>query len=181
MNTDKEERTESVRARLIRRLRFGLQGRRGFTIIELLVVIIIIAILTTIAIPTYMGQREHAQDAAAYSLVRDSLTAVQGAFIDTNDYSDLTASGLNSFEPSIHFVQGGSPIVDTSPAAISGAITAAARNHEVQFYAESANVIELATRSDSGNLFGIRVNAIDLSNSGYVKVKVVDGSAGLGW
>ena len=57
------------------------EQQSGFTLIELLVVIIIIAILAGIAIPTYLGQREKAQDAAAVSLVRNALTVVESAHI----------------------------------------------------------------------------------------------------
>lgn len=42
----------------------GLDGddERGFTIIELFVVLLIIAIVLAIAIPTYLGARQHARD-----------------------------------------------------------------------------------------------------------------------
>src|SRR5665811_1562024 len=71
----------------------------GFTLIELLVVIIIIAILAGIAIPTYLGQREKAQDAAAVSLVRNALTAVESARIDSSGYESLTLADLQRVEP----------------------------------------------------------------------------------
>ncbi len=81
-------RNKNTVIRITTRLRHGSRGQAGFTLIELLVVIIIIAVLATIAIPTFMGQRQHAQDAAAYSLVRNALTALQGAFVDTGDYEN---------------------------------------------------------------------------------------------
>ena len=40
------------------------RGQDGFTLVELLFVLIIIGILTTIAVPTYLGQRSKAKDAA---------------------------------------------------------------------------------------------------------------------
>ena len=181
MNEKREMHSESLRGRWIRRLRLGMESRKGFTLIELLVVIIIIAILASIAIPTFMGQRQHAQDAVAYSLVRNALTAIQGAFVDTQDYTKLTAAGLHAVEPSIVFVGAGGSIVSTSPAGISNGITASASNREVAFYAETPHTIDVASKSDSGNMFGLQVDSLNVLNTGYVKVKVIDGSAGLGW
>ena len=41
--------------------------------------------------------------------------------------------------------------------------------------------MDIASRSESGNWFGIQLDSHDISETGYVQVKVVDGSADLGW
>ena len=59
----------------------------GFTLIELMVVVLIIAILIAIAIPTFLGARERAQDKAAESSLRNGLTAAKTIYTDSEDYA----------------------------------------------------------------------------------------------
>ena len=72
----------------------------GFTLIELMVVVLIIAILVAIAIPTFLGQRETAQDRAAQSNLRNALATEKTIFANTQAYT-ATAADLAAVEPSI--------------------------------------------------------------------------------
>jgi type IV pilus assembly protein PilA len=77
---------------------------QGFTLIELMVVVLIIAILIAIAIPTFLGARNKANDRAAQSSLRNALTAAKTSFTDTGDYTGATPAGLLAIEPSLSFV-----------------------------------------------------------------------------
>jgi type IV pilus assembly protein PilA len=89
---------QSLRKRLAR-------PEEGFTLIELMVVVLIIAILLAIAIPTFLGARSRAQDRAAQSNLRNALTAEKTYYTDNQVYTnDIAAGGaLNSIEPNLVF------------------------------------------------------------------------------
>jgi type IV pilus assembly protein PilA len=73
----------------------------GFTLIELMVVVLIIAILIAIAIPTFLGARQRAQDRAAQSNLRNALTAEKTFYTDNQTYGADAAMTASNIETSL--------------------------------------------------------------------------------
>jgi type IV pilus assembly protein PilA len=78
-----------------------MNDQDGFTLIELMVVVLIIAILIAIAIPTFLGLRARAQDRAAQSDLRNGLTAAKTFYTDNETYVGFTAAAAGAIEPSL--------------------------------------------------------------------------------
>ena len=89
----------------------------GFTLIELMMVVLIIAILIAVLIPTFVGAKQRAQDRAAQSSLRNALTAGRVLYSDHGDFTDATIAALNGTEPSIGFVDATTP--PSGPNAVS--------------------------------------------------------------
>jgi type IV pilus assembly protein PilA len=126
-------------------LRRHLQkDENGFTLIELMVVVLIIAILIAIAIPTFLGAQDRARDRGAQSDLRNALTAAKTLATDSAGLfqvagSNIDESDMNGVEPSLDFVTMASADTDSVGVVTEG----------------TGDSITLVKESASGTFFGI--------------------------
>jgi type IV pilus assembly protein PilA len=103
--------------RLVRALRAAHDHKRGrtelggaeagFTLIELMVVLLIMAILLAIAIPTFLGVKSGAYDRSTQSNLTNALTSAKAGYAGGGAYGTtgaLEVATLTSAEPNLNFV-----------------------------------------------------------------------------
>jgi prepilin-type N-terminal cleavage/methylation domain-containing protein len=66
----------------------------GFTLLELLAVLLLLAILSAIAVASYSGARIRANDAAAKSNIEVAVPAFQAYAVDNGTYAGMTPGVL---------------------------------------------------------------------------------------
>lgn len=108
----------------------------GFTLVELLVVMVILGVLIAIAVPTFLVQRDKASDADAKAQVRTAQTAAETIGIDNGDYDGPQGVSVDNLR----------------------AVEQVLNDADLSVPAVSADSYTLRVTSDTGNTFDITRN-----------------------
>ena len=121
---------------MLQKLRERIGREEGFTLVELLVVMLILGILAAIAIPSFFNQRDKARDADSKSAVRTAQTAMETYATDNGGfYIGANAADLRNIEGTLNNA-------NLAPAPVV-----------------AADSYTVSVTSDTGNVFNITRNA----------------------
>lgn len=118
-------------------------GDEGFSLVELMVVVLVIGVLLAVAVPSFLAARNRAADRAVQANLRQALTAELAYFAKEQAFTQDDAL-LAGVEPSLGWTD------DRSDMALS---------NEAIYVSVSGNVLTLAGRSRANQCFWIRVVA----------------------
>ena len=108
----------------------------GFSLVELMVVVAIIALLLAIAIPMFVGLQRRAQDRAAQSSLRDAFIAARAFHADKDSYAGFDAVDGEDIEHTLQWADG-----------------PANAHRQINIEAVTATEVTLTTRSTSGQIY----------------------------
>ena len=122
----------------------------GFTLIELMVVVLIIAILVAIAVPTFLNQRQNAQNRSAQSDLRNALSSVKAYYAENQDFTE-TVADMQAIEPNLDW--GGDVFIEVEGAGPTGQIVC------LSVTSGTGNIYAIYEDASSGTQYGVGSDA----------------------
>lgn len=119
----------------------GTRDERGFSLVELMIVVLIIGILIGISLPIFLVARQRAQDRTAQSNLRTGLAAALTHWAEAGDYDGFDTATAETIDPSFDWQPAG-----TQPTGSQITIQAPDSGDPV-------TELLLVARSDSGTFF----------------------------
>ena len=103
-----------LRYQISRRLHRFVRRDNGFTLTELAIAMVVLGVLSSVAIPSFLGSRNNAYDKAAQTSIENVLRAAKFHYQSQGDFSDgssaqcgdstALAADLQKLEPNVDVV-----------------------------------------------------------------------------
>jgi len=136
---------------MLNKFRVRAQSESGFTLVELLVVMLIIGLLAAIAIPAFFNQRNKANDSSAKESVRTTQTALETYSTDNNGaYTGATVAILDGIEGAVPPACTGGPPPTNAPCVST--LTVGSNTYTLTVTAKTTGTTFSIARASNGDI-----------------------------
>lgn len=133
------------------------RGEGGFTLIEVMVVVLIIGILLGVGIPTFLGARDRAQARSAQSSLRIAQTTAMVVYSDHSTFSAVTTTRMRQSEPGLTWLAGN--VESANDKRVSIASNAAGTQWGAAAMSASGECFYIRVRETGSTLYGRSTSA----------------------